>query len=193
MNRLRRLSPSPLPLRERGRAVLCLFLCLLIASFSGPASALTYEKGSDSATRTLSDYIKDYVDTPAGAVDWKVFAKTKEIDIEGKTKDGYDFQYYKPGFTPQVKALDGKMVTIKGFMFPLEETQKQKLFLFGPFPVSCPFHYHVTPSMVIEVHADKMPVKFSYDPIVLTGRLQLVQKDMENSTFYRLMDAREVK
>jgi hypothetical protein len=173
----------------------CLRVFVVFLLFLSPlhARALTYEPGSDSPTRTLTDYIKNYVDVPKGATDWKVFGRTKEVSIEGKTKDGYDFQYYKPGFTPEVKALDGKTITMKGFMFPLDETEKQKLFLFGPFPVSCPFHYHVGPALVIEVHADKTPVKFSYDPVVLTGKLQLVDKDPENSTFYRLVDAKLVK
>ena len=148
---------------------------------------------SDAPTRTIADYIKDYVDVPAGATDWKVFSKTKEINVEGKTKDGYDYQFFKPKFTPDVRKLDGQEITVKGFMFPLGETEKQKLFLFGPFPVSCPFHYHVSPALVIEVHADKAPVKFSYDPVTLKGRLQLVDADPENSTFYKLVDAQLVK
>ncbi len=148
---------------------------------------------SDAPTRTLSDYIKDYVDVPSGGTDWKVFSKTKEINVEGKTKDGYDYQFFKPKFSEAVRKLDGQEVTVKGFMFPLDETEKQKLFLFGPFPVSCPFHYHVSPSLVIEVHADKAPVKFSYDPITLKGRLRLVNVDPENSTFYKLVDAQLVK
>jgi hypothetical protein len=166
---------------------------LLLSIWSAPARALTTEAGSDSPTRTMMDYIKDYVDVPKGAVSWKTFGKTKEIDIRGTTKDGYDLEYYKPGFTPAVKALDGKQVTVKGFMFPLDETDAQKNFLMGPFPVSCPFHYHVTPSLVLEVHADKHPVRFSYDPVTVTGTLQLVQKDEVNSTFYRLLDARIVE
>lgn len=172
---------------------ICAFVFCLIISFHPPAYALTMEPGADAPTRTLADYIKDYVDIPPGATDWKVFGKTKEINIEGKTKDGYDFQYYKPGFPADVKALDGKQVTVKGFMFPLDETEKQKIFLFGPFPVNCPFQYHVGPALVLEVHADASPVKFSYDAIVLTGTLRLVPEDRENSTFYRLMDAKQIK
>lgn len=166
-------------------------IILFFAAF--PAFALTYEPGADAPTRTLEDYIKKYVDVPKGATDWKVFGKTKSIDIEGKTKDGMDFQYYKPEFTPEVKALDGKQVTVKGFMFPLNSSDDQTLFLFGPFPVNCPFQYHVGPSLVIEAHADNHPVKFTYDPVVVTGKLQLVSKDPEFSTFYRLMDAKLVK
>jgi hypothetical protein len=47
--------------------------------------------------------------------------------------------------------------------------------------------------LVIEVHADKSPVKFSYDAVTLKGRLQLVEKDPENSTFYKLLDVQQVK
>jgi hypothetical protein len=168
-------------------------VCCAVIGAAPPASALVYEQGADAPTRTLEDYIKQYVDVPKGATDWKVFGRTKAIDVEGKTKDGYDFQYYKPAFTPDMKALDGRQVTVKGFMFPLDETEGQKLFLFGPFPVNCPFQYHVGPSLVLEVHADKAPVKFSYDAIVVTGTLQLVEKDEMNSTFYRLLDAHQVK
>ena len=148
---------------------------------------------SDSPNRTIADYIKNYVDVPAGATDWKVFSKTKEVNVEGKTKDGYDYQFFKPKFTDEVRKLNEQEVTVKGFMFPLGETDKQNLFLFGPFPVSCPFHYHVSPSLVIEVHADKTPIKFSYDAVTIKGRLQLVDVDPENSTFYKLVDARLVK
>lgn len=170
---------------------LILFICLALAAI--PAAALTYEEGADAPTRTIEDYIKDYVDVPKGATDWKIFGKTREANVEGKTKEGYDFQYFKPEFPADVKALNGKRIRVKGFMFPLEETEKQKNFLFGPFPLNCPYQYHVGPSLVMEVHADAAPVAFSYDAVMLEGTLQLVEKDPENSTFYRLLDARLVK
>jgi hypothetical protein len=144
----------------------------------------------DSPSRTLKDLVKNYVDLPKGALDWRVLGNTGEKVIAGKDKDGYDFEYYQPQFKDDVKALDGKEVTLKGFMFPLGAAEKQKEFLFGPFPVGCPFHYHVAPALVVEVHADKNPVAFSYDPVIVTGRLELVEKDSENSTFYRLREAR---
>lgn len=151
------------------------------------------DMAGDAPTRKLTDYIKNYVDIPAGALDWKTLGTTGSVNMEGKLSNGYDFQYFKPRFTPAVRKLDGTVVTLRGFMFPLDPTEKQALFLFGPFPLSCPFHYHVAPALVVEVHAGKKPVKFSYDPVTLRGRLQLVEKDIENSTFYRLQDAEEVR
>lgn len=157
------------------------------------AHALEYVEGADAPTRTVEDYIKDYVDVPKGAMDWKVFGKTKSTEIKSKTDDAYDIIYEKPTFTPEVTALNGKEVKIKGFMFPLDPTDGQKMFLFGPFPVNCPYQYHVGPSLVMEVHVDKKPIKFSYDPIILTGTLELVPNDPEYSTFYRLKNAKQVK
>lgn len=166
-----------------------LFTGILVCS---PAWAFTSEQNSDGTTRTLADLVDQYVDAPQGAINWKVFGQTKEINIHTtRNVDGdiQDLEYVKPDFPEAVKKLDGQIVTVKGFMFPLEESDGQKLFLFGPFPMSCPFHYHVGPSMVIEVHADKHPVKFSYDPVTITGKLELVPSDWENSIFYRLRDA----
>lgn len=165
---------------------------LFLAASANIAMALTFEPGSDAPTRTLEDYIKDYVDIPEGALDWKMFGKTTATTINAKTPDGYDNEYPRPEFPAELKAYDSQQVKIKGFMFPLDTTDAQKQFLFGPFPVNCPFQYHVGPSLVIEAHADQHPVKFSYDPVILTGKLELVPDDPEYGTFYRLQDARQV-
>lgn len=168
-----------------------LFCCLFL--LAGPAQALTHEEGADAPTRTLADLIGDYVDTPEGALDWKTLGQTKETLTKGKFDDGSDVEYFKPTFPDTVKALNGQQVTIKGFMFPLEESDAQKQFLFGPFPVNCPFQYHVGSSLVIEVHSGAKPVPFTYDAITLSGKLELVAEDKEFSTFYRLRDAQIVK
>jgi hypothetical protein len=165
---------------------------LMFLFASPPAFALSQEEGSLHGTKTILDYIGDYVDVPAGALDWKVLGSTNEVQIQTKTDDGYDLIYQKPEFQPDVMALDGKEITIKGYMFPLDVTEDQRLFLFGPFPMSCPYQYHVGPALVLEVHAQDHPVAFSYDPVQLTGTLELVPEDKEYSVFYRLKDARKV-
>lgn len=168
-----------------------LIALLLMLVFSFPSFALEEQDGADAPTRTISDYIKDYVDIPKGGTDWKIFGQTKEISIEKKDTEGYDLQYYKPDFPAEVTALDGKEIILKGYMFPLDSTEEQSLFLFGPFPINCPFQYHVGPSLVMEVKADK-PVKFDYEPLTLKGTLQLVKDDPENSVFYRLVRAKKI-
>lgn len=165
--------------------------CILIT----PVYAFSYEEGvSDGHTnKTIQDYIADFVDVPEGAINWKVLGTTQEIVIETKTDDGYDLTYSKPEFKPEVQALNGKEIKIKGYMFPLDETEGQRQFLFGPFPLSCPFQYHVGPPLVLEVHADNHPIPFDYEPVVIEGTLELVADDPEYSVFYRLKNARQVK
>ena len=167
----------------------CIFFFFLLWG-SWSAQALSYDENSDGSTRTIQDFIEDFVDVPEGGINWRVLGQTKEVTVQTKTPDGFDLEYLKPEFPASVKALDGQEVKIRGFMFPLGEVEKQTLFLLGPFPVSCPFHYHVGPSLVLEVHADQEPVLFTYDAVTVQGILELVPDDPGNNTFYRLKQAR---
>ena len=62
-------------------------------------------------------------------------------------------------------------------------SEKQKKFLMGPYPLSCPFHYHVGPSQVIEIKSDN-PVDFSFDPITIKGKLEVKYNEETGSFFY---------
>lgn len=137
---------------------------------------------------TMIESLPKFVKTPEGGVAWEVLAKTegKEV-ITGQFEDN-DVISVRPVFPDEVKALDGQTVLMQGYMFPLEQAEKQGRFLFGPFPASCPYHYHVGPNMVVEVQA-KYPIVFSFDPMTLSGRLELVPADDEFNVFYRMKDA----
>ncbi len=169
--------------------LLTLLMALFIAS---PVQAFMLEEGGEEVTKTIEDYIEDFVDVPEGGVNWKVFGTTKEIEAQTIGPEGYDYIYSKPDFAPQVVEMDGKEIKIKGYMFPLESEEAQKKFLLGPFPASCPFRYHVGPPLVIEVHAENNPVNFDYEPVTIQGTLELVHDDPEFSTFYRLHEAAKV-
>ncbi|MBL0319157.1 MAG: DUF3299 domain-containing protein [Alphaproteobacteria bacterium] len=121
-----------------------------------------------------------------GAVPWEKFAQTKSTEKEMSDLLGKYFVLL-PHYSADIKALDGQVVTLMGYMFPLQEAEKQSDFLFGPFPPSCPFHYHVNPNQVVEVVTSK-PIKFSYHPIRIKGRLHLTPKD-PNGVFYILRQA----
>jgi hypothetical protein len=171
-----------------------LFTILTILScFPLPAAALEQTEPDAEMVETLVKYIDQYVDVPAGALDWKILGTTEETQFPAKDENGIEYTYTKPVFPPAVKELDNTDITIKGFMFPLEESEAQAHFLIGPFPVSCPYHYHVGPALVIEVKMGKGKIKFTEEPIIVKGRLQLVPDDPEFGTFYRLLDAAEAK
>lgn len=171
-----------------------LLICCFMAFMPTHVYALQYEEGADAPTRTLEDFIKDYVDIPKGGLDWKVLGKTKVINVETKDAQGMDLVYQKPEFPEAVKALNKTKIRIKGYMFPLDSDEQQSQFLFGPFPLNCPFQYHVSPALVIEAHTAKdFPIKFSYDPLIIEGTLELVPEDKDLSTFYRLRDIKLIK
>ncbi len=142
----------------------------------------------DETERDIASYIPDFVQVPKGGLSWDIFTKTKEIMVSGKDEQGMDYEFKMPEFSDDMRKLNGQTILMQGYMFPLEADEKQGTFLFGPFPVSCPFHYHVGPALMIEVKAKK-PIKFSYEPINIKGRLELIPKDMDTEVFYRLHDA----
>lgn len=136
--------------------------------------------------------IPKYVTVPQGGLDWKLFTKTKSIPYSYSDEEGQEFHGVKPEFPPNLKKLDGQEITMQGYMFPLNADEGQSMFLFGPFPVSCPFHYHVGPALVIEAHA-KDNIEFKYEPVTLKGKLELVPRDDKYNIFYRLKQTRKIK
>lgn len=150
-----------------------------------------FEMSTSDQTFTQDDLlsnIKNFVDTPEGGISWKVFGKTGQAPYSYKDEEGIEWSGARPEFSEDLKKLDGQEILIQGYMFPLGQEEKQAMFLLGPFPVSCPYHYHVTPNLIIEVHA-KTPIAFSYDAVNIKGKLELVPKDDEYNVFFRLKDA----
>ena len=168
------------------------FLVILLLLFSTSAFALE-EEVVDEFSGPLTEYIDQFITLPPGALDWKLLGTTEETQQPTKDDNGVEYTYSKPVFPSAVQALNGKTVTIKGFMFPLEEDEAQGYFLIGPFPLSCPYHYHVGPSLVIEVKMTKGKIKFTEEPIMVQGTMELVPDDPEYGSFYRLQNAEEVK
>lgn len=137
----------------------------------------------------LANEIDAAIDIPPHGLDWKILAQTKENSAPYTDDQGFTGFNITPTFSDTVKKLDGKTVILKGYMFPLEEGETQKLFLLGPFMPDCPDHYHVGASLVVEVHAQEA-IPFVYDrPVVLKGEFELVDDDKENGAFYRLHHA----
>lgn len=118
------------------------------------------------------------------AIGWEEFATTKE-DMSCVTyDDGFEDCLIKPIYSDEIKSLDKKEVTLMGFMFPLDPTEMQQNFLIGPYPISCPFTYHVGPSQIVEVKLNK-PIEFSFDPVVVKGVFS-VEYNKETGVFYYL-------
>jgi len=129
-------------------------------------------------------------DEMGDAISWDIFASTKENEECSVDEDGFDYCIIKPGYSEDIKEYDGIEVVLIGFMFPLEQSSTQSNFLIGPYPLSCPFHYHVGPSQVVEVVTDR-PIDFSYDPVKIKGTLKLYFNE-DTNMFYYLENAVEM-
>ena len=94
---------------------------------------------------------------------------------------------YVPQFSPQILALDRREVKLKGFMTPLEQAAGQKHFLLSALPSDCAFCVPGSAEQFAEVLAKK-PVKYTNDPITVSGTFALVRDD-SGGLLYRLTEA----
>ncbi|HYG56094.1 MAG TPA: DUF3299 domain-containing protein [Burkholderiales bacterium] len=111
-------------------------------------------------------------------VSWKTLAQVELV----KVKDRYVPQYAK-----DVAALDQKQVKLQGFMMPLQTGERQSHFVLSAMPTTCSFCLPGGPESLVEVKT-KTPVKYTFEPVVLTGKLSVL-KDDPAGVFYRLTDA----
>jgi uncharacterized protein len=113
-----------------------------------------------------------------GVVSWKTLAEVTPV----KEKDRF-----VPKFSNAITALDKKEVKLQGFMMPLDMGEKQARFILAALPPSCAFCLPGGPDQLVEVQA-KTPVKYGFEPIVLSGRLIVLRED-PMGLYYRLTDA----
>jgi len=109
---------------------------------------------------------------------WKLLA---QVDLV-KMKDRY-----VPQFAQAIAALDQKEVKVQGFMMPLQMGDKQTHFVLSSMPQTCAFCMPGGPESLVEVKT-KRPVKYSFEPVIVTGKLSVL-KDDPTGVFYRILDA----
>ena len=110
---------------------------------------------------------------------WKSFSQCK-------LKPNKDFSYditYLPG----VKAMNGKEITISGFMLPLETKQKSSHFLLERRAPTCAFCPPGEPNEVMEVFSSK-PMAWEENLVTMSGTL-LLPNDSKKGIFFQLKDA----
>ncbi len=111
-------------------------------------------------------------------VSWKLLGQVELVKVKDR---------FVPQFAARVSALDKKEVKVQGFMMPLEMGDKQTHFILSAMPQSCAFCMPGGPEQLVEIKS-KTPVKYTFEAVVLTGRLAVL-KDDPTGVFYRLTDA----
>ena len=97
------------------------------------------------------------------------------------------FKVDKPVFSDPVKALEGKEITMKGYIIPVEGYASHTEFIFSAFPYNmCFFCGGAGPETVMEVIA-KEPIKYTAEQIYIKGILSLNTDDI-NHLMYKLTD-----
>jgi uncharacterized protein len=117
-----------------------------------------------------------------GVVSWKTLTQVQTTQQSGKVT---------PQFAASVEALNTKDIKIQGFMMPLEAGERQKHFILSSWPPTCSFCMPGGPESVVEVRM-KRPVKYTLEPLVLSGRFAVLKSD-PTGLYYRLTDAAEAK
>lgn len=157
-------------------ALLSLLLALVAvgpAAAQGPALPL---RGPPSAIEFSTRLLPER----EGVVPWRTLGA-----VEYVRKDGRIVTEFAPG----TLALDGREVKLQGFMIPLAAASgRQTRFLLSAVPPHCQFCLPAGPEAVVEVTATE-GVTFTLEPVMVTGRFEVVKGHQETGIFYRLSRA----
>ncbi len=105
---------------------------------------------------------------------WKTLSK---VTIEKRFDEVMNFEVDYPTFSEEVKALDGKEITLKGWIIPLDELRGENYFVLSALPfANCFFCGGAGPETVIEVFTNE-EYDFTEDRITVTGKLKLNADD----------------
>ena len=117
---------------------------------------------------------------------WKTLAK---ITYKKEYDEFLGFKIDKPVFSKDIMELEGKEVTIKGYIIPVEGYKSHTEFIFSAFPYNmCFFCGGAGPETVMEVLSSEA-VKYTTESVTLSGILVLNADDI-NSLMYKLEGAR---
>ena len=115
---------------------------------------------------------------------WKTLSK---ITYKKEYDEMLGFKVDVPVFSKDVQSLEGKTITIKGYIIPVEGYKSHKEFIFSAYPYSmCFFCGGAGPETVMEIKA-KSPVAYTADPVTLRGVLRLNATDI-NRLMYSLSE-----
>lgn len=177
---LRRLSSS---------SILAVFGCALWLSLAtAPASAFNPFAKRASEPIPEHDVHNQAPDAPAEALTWDELMNL-EVTVE---TTGALQSVFHVSYPDSLKAKDGSVVRIRGFMYPLEAGETHTYFLLSALPPSCPFCLPTSSRGLVEVTCVE-GVRYTLQPVLLEGRFELMEEDAALGTglHYRLNNAHD--
>jgi hypothetical protein len=94
---------------------------------------------------------------------------------------------YSIHLTPEVKALDGKTITLRGFVLPMDGSDHTQHFLISRNTPVCLYCPPGEPNEVVEVEAARA-IPWSNKIVSVTGKLHLIN-DEEKALFFKIEKA----
>ena len=120
---------------------------------------------------------------------WKTLSK---ITFKKKYDEMLGFKVDVPVFSQQVKDMEGKEITIRGYIIPVEGYKSHNEFIFSAYPYNmCFFCGGAGPETVMEVIA-KEPIEYTAEAITIRGKLETNEDDI-NRLLYALKDVELVQ
>lgn len=159
--------------RRMRSLIIGLIVVVLIGAAAGPQllAFVTAPK--------LSGYLQAAPDRPATSLDWEALHQATWANPGVSA----------PHIPASVVALDGKPVTLKGYLLPLHETGDSSQFFIAAKPRGC---YFCNPPGVAEVTeidiADGRAIAFTDFPVTVYGTLH-VATGAKDAMLYRISDA----
>ena len=174
------------------RILTFIFSILCAISLSAQAQETTAAEVTTSQVSESSAPVELEADKEAprkNANMWKTLAK---ITFKKEYDELLGFKIDKPVFSEPIQELEGKEITISGYIVPVEGYKSHKEFILSAFPYNmCFFCGGAGPETVMEVYADE-PIKFSAEAVTIKGILELNADDI-NRLMYGLKNAVMVK
>lgn len=116
---------------------------------------------------------------------WKLLA---DVEIKDRYDEAAGYEVSYPVFGEKAQSLDGKIITVEGYMIPYEVYLGPKYFILSSLPIAaCFFCGGAGPETVMEVFT-KESIKLTDKTIKVKGRLELNPDDPERM-MYILKDA----
>ena len=158
------------------RTLFC-FLSFFLAGFVYAEDMHESAEHAESMEEALSEHIPP---KPEGAISWHVLGAAQIVydDNEG---------IVKPQYTKEIEALNGKEISLAGYLFPVESEDPNRQYLFAALPPSCPFCLPAGPNYVADLQTVK-PLKHTEEAVHLKGRLKLLDGSGQYQLFFLLED-----
>lgn len=129
----------------------------------------------------FSVFLVSVISVNAQPEGWALFAKTK-FDAKYNEKAGEYF--LMPAFSEELKALNGKDISLEGYFLPIDVEGDQYIIL-SKFPYSqCFFCGGAGPESIAEIYFKGKREKFTADQFIrIKGKLKLNEGDIDHGNF----------